>query len=103
MKTSLKKTSHPVKVFRRHPKTPCYLKEGNLGWTGKKGDCAKVQTDMVEFIALPFPFSIKLKIWSFYVVVVQGQQRNLQKRVLHVQSCCFAHLTDCFFDVLVAS
>ena len=102
-KVAEKKTLHPVKVFRRHPKTPCYLKEGNLGWTGKKGDCAKVQTDMVEFIALPFPFSIKLKTWSFYIVVVQAQQRNLQKRVLHVQSCCFARLTDCFFDVPVAS
>ena len=47
--------------------------------------------------------SSHLKIWSLYVVVVQGQQRNLQKSVLHVQSCCFAHLTNCFFDVPVAS
>ena len=28
-------------------------------------------TEMVEFIALPFPFPSKLKIWSFHVVVVQ--------------------------------
>ena len=46
---------------------------------------------MVEFIALLFPFSSKLKIWSFYVVVLQGQQRNVQKSVMHVQSCYFAH------------
>ena len=42
-------------------------------------DRARVQTEIVEFIALPFPFSSKLKIWSFHVVVVQGQQRNVQK------------------------
>ena len=35
---------------------------------------------MVEFIALPFLFSSKLKIWSLHVVVVQGQQINVQKK-----------------------
>ena len=51
---------------------------------------ARVQTEMVEFIALSFPYSIKLKVWSFHIVVVQGQQGNVQKSVMHVQSCCFA-------------
>ena len=41
---------------------------------------AQVQTEMLEFIALPFPSSKKLKIWSFHVVVVQGRQRNVQKK-----------------------
>ena len=31
-----------------------------------------------------------LKNWSFQVVVVQGQQRNVQKSVMYVQNC-FAH------------
>ena len=35
---------------------------------------------MVEFIALPFPFPSKLKIWSFLVVVIQRLQRNVQKK-----------------------
>ena len=35
-----------------------------------RGDRAPVQTEMVELIALPFLSSEKLKIWSFYVVVV---------------------------------
>ena len=42
----------------------------------KRGDRARVQTRIVEFIALPFSFSSKLKIWSFLVVVVRGQQRS---------------------------
>ena len=33
-----------------------------------------------------------LKNWSFRVVVVQRRQRNVQKSVMHVQSCCFANL-----------
>ena len=64
----------------------------------KKGHRARVEAVMVEFIALPFPFSSKLKIWSFHcIVVVQGLQTNVQKSMKHVQSCCVAHLTHCFF------
>ena len=51
----------------------------------KRGERARIQTEMVEFIALSFPFSSKLKIWSFHVVVVQGQERNVQKSVTQVQ------------------
>ena len=53
-------------------------------------DRARIQTEMVEFIALPFPFLSKLKILPFHVVVVQGQQRNVKISVMHEQTCCFA-------------
>ena len=46
----------------------------------KRGGRTRVQTEMVEFIALPFPSSKQLKIWPFHVVVVQGRQRNVQKK-----------------------
>ena len=62
----------------------------------ERGERIQIRTEMVEFIALPFPFPSKLKIWSFHVVVVQWRQRNVKKSVMHVQSCCFAHLTYCF-------
>jgi len=42
-----------------------------------------------RFVALPFLFSSRLRIWSFSVVVVQGRQRNLQKSVM--ESCLFAY------------
>ena len=48
-------------------------------------------TQRVELIALPFPSSKQIKIWSFHVVVVQGRLRNVQKSVMHVQSCYFAN------------
>ena len=46
------------------------------------------------------------KTWNyrhFHVVVVQWRQRNEQKSVMHVQSCCFALLSYCFFYFLVAA
>ena len=41
---------------------------------------------------LLFPSSTKREIRQFHVVVVQRRQRNVQKSVMHVQSCCFANL-----------
>ena len=32
----------------------------------------------------------------------QQRQINVQKRVMYVQSCCFANQAYCFFDILVA-
>ena len=29
---------------------------------------------------------------QYHVVVVQGRQRNIHKRLMHLQSCCFAYL-----------
>ena len=46
----------------------------------KSGGRARVQTETVEFIVLSFPYSSKLKVWSFHVVVVQVQQRNVQNK-----------------------
>jgi len=63
-----RETSHSLKLLRDYPKSPFYFRlEVN------RGDRARVQTEMVEFIALPFPFSSKLKLWPFYVVVVKGR------------------------------
>ena len=69
-----------AQLFKRRELVLALKREGN----------AQVQTEMVEIIALPFPSSKKLKIWSFHVVVVQRGQRNVVKSVMHVQSyrCC---------------
>ena len=40
-----------------------------------------------------FTSSIKREIGKVHVVVVKWRQRNVQKRVIHVQSCCFANLS----------
>ena len=45
-----------------------------------------------ESCCLLFPSSTKREIRYFHVVVVQRRQRNVQKSVMHVQSCCFANL-----------
>ena len=67
------------------------FKRGEFMLELKRGGLARVQTQRVEFIALPFPFSKQIKIWAFHVVVVQGRLRNVQKSVMHVQSCYFAN------------
>ena len=50
-----------------------------------------------------FTSPTKREISHFNVVVVRWRQRNVQKRVMHVQSCYFANLNLLlFFAVLVA-
>ena len=43
-----------------------------------------------ESCCLLVPSSARREIRQFHVVVVQPQKRNVQKSVVHVQSCCFA-------------
>ena len=46
---------------------------------------------------LVFTFPIKRESTKCHIVVVQQRQRNVQKSVPHVQSCCFASLNLLFF------
>ena len=55
-----------------------------------------------ESCCLVFPSSTKREIRHFHVVVVQRRLRNVQKSLMHVQSCCFVNLIYSLFAVLVA-
>ena len=46
----------------------------------RRRDHAQVLTEIVEFIALPFLFPSKLKIWSFHFLVMQKLQRNVHQK-----------------------
>ena len=51
----------------------------------------------IETRSLVFTSSEKREIRQFHVVVVHWRQRNVQKSVMHVQSCCFANLNQLRF------
>ena len=51
-----------------------------------------------ESCCLVFPSSTKHEFRHFHVVVVQWRQRNVQKSMMHMQSCCFANLKTLFFS-----
>ena len=80
MKTWLKNRLRILLKFLPLPQFTLLLKRREFWLELNRGDRALVRTEMVEFIAWPFPFSSKLKIWSFHVVVKQGKQRNVQKK-----------------------
>ena len=50
-----------------------------------------------ESCCLVFPSSTNREIRHFHVLVVQWRQRNVQKSLMHVQTCCFANLNLMFF------
>ena len=78
MKTSLKiqidSASFPT--ISRLSQVAQLLKRREFMLELKRGGRAQVQTEMLEFIALPFPPSKKLKMLSFHLVVVQGRQKK---------------------------
>ena len=63
---------------------------GKLFWSCILKDCIEVQGNKKKVVR------------HFHVVVMQRRQRNVQKSVMHVQSCCFIFLNFCFFAVLVS-
>ena len=52
-----------------------------------------------ESLWLVFTSSRKREIRHCHVVVVQRRQGNVQKSVMHVQSCCFSNLRPCWHGV----
>ena len=45
-----------------------------------------------ESCCLVFPSATIHEFMHFHIVVVQRRQRNVQKSMMHMQSCCFANL-----------
>ena len=56
-----------------------------------KGPCHSSEKE-IEILCLVFMSSVRREIRQFQVVVVQRRQDNVQKSVMHVQSCCFSNL-----------
>ena len=57
-------------------------------WNWILRDHIQVQNEKKISSLLVFFFSIKREIRHFNVVFVQKRERNVQKSVMHVQSCC---------------
>ena len=51
----------------------------------------------IESRCLVFSASEKREIRQFHVVVLHWRQRNVQKSMMHVQSCCLANLNQLLF------
>ena len=68
-----------------------------------KGPYLSLEKDKETFCVV-FTYSVKRahEIRTFHVAVVQRWLKNVQKSVMHVQSCCLLIQTYCFFAVLVA-
>ena len=67
-------------MFSRLSQFALLLKRREFWLELKRGNRIRIKTEMVEFIALPFPFPSKLKIWSFYVVVRAGTAPKCTKQ-----------------------
>ena len=63
-----------------------------------KGPCLRLEKEKETFcVVLTYSSKRAREIRKFHVAVVQQQLRNVQKSVMHVQSCLFASLNLLFF------
>ena len=76
------------KLYRAYSISFSSLNIGNFGGSLILKDCIEVQGEKNKVVVL---------CSRFHVVVVQWRQRNVQKSVIHVPSCCFANLNSLLF------
>ena len=84
-----------LSLFCDYLKSHSYLREREARVELRRRNLARVQTEMVEFIPLPFPFSSKLKIWSFSRRSCAGTVKKFTKKR-------DAHYPFCFLSLPVA-
>ena len=82
-KRHLKVNSRCLKLFRAYFIS---FNTSNVGKSGKESGKEK------ESCCLVFPSSTKRENRHFHIVVLQQRLRNVQRRVVRVQSCCFSNL-----------
>ena len=76
---------------------------GEIFWIESERTVSEFRKDKETFCVV-FTYSVKRahEISKFHVAVVQRWLKNVQKSVMHVQSCCFTFINLLFFAVLVA-
>ena len=61
-------------------------------WSWILKGCIKFQEKKEKVVAFAFTSSTRREMRYFHVIIVQWRLRNVQKSVMHEQSCCFANL-----------
>ena len=83
--------SHCFRLYRTYS-TSDSSNVGNFFWIWFLQNIFQSSGKEKESRCLVFTSFTKREIKHFHAVVVQSLQRNVQKSVMHVQSCCFANL-----------
>ena len=96
---TLKMNSRFFKLCRAYSSSLKMSNVGEFSWSSCLKDPTQVLKEKTNSLSLVYVLH-KREIRDFHAVVVQWRPRNVQNSVLHVQSCCFANQTYCFFDVL---
>ena len=64
---------------------------GKIFWTESERTVSEFRKRKKKLFCVAFTYSVKRarEIRKFHVAVLQGWLKNVQKRVMHVQSSCF--------------
>ena len=90
-------------LYRDYSNSLTLSNASELVWSWMSINHIQVYKEKQKFRHCLFTSSTKREIGHYHLVVVQWRQRNVQKSVMHVQSCCFALSSYSFFCFLVAA
>ena len=91
-------------LYRDYSNSLTLSNASELVWSWISINHIQVYKEKENFvIACLFTSFTKREIGHFHLVVVRWRQINVQKSVMHVQSCCFALSNYSFFCFLVAA
>ena len=85
--------SHCFKLHRSYLISFNLSNVGKIFWVESEGTVSKFWKRKRKFLCvLTYPIKRARQIRKFHVAVVQRRLRNIQKSVMHVQSCYFANI-----------
>ena len=85
--------SHCFKLHRSYLISLNLSNVGKIFWLESEGTVSKFWKRKRKFLCvLTYPIKRARQIRKFHVAVVQRRLRNIQKSVMHVQSCYFANV-----------
>ena len=100
-KFTQKVNSHCFKLHRSYSISLNLSNVGEIFWIELERTLSEFRKKKKETFCVSFTYSVKgaRENRKFLVLVEQGWLKNVQKSVVHVQSCCFTNIrrTYCFF------
>ena len=94
-------TSHPFRRFRDYPNSPCYLKEGNFGWSWREGAALEFRQRWENLSPCRSRTQVNLKCGHFTSLLCR-HSKDMYKKAWSRAELLFCSVNLLFFWFLLA-
>ena len=101
--TAKKNNLRPFKLYRVHLEPLNSSNVGDFSWSWILKGFIHVQIEKGKFVVVCSRPPYNVALGAFTSQSCSERQKNVLKSMMHVQSSCFAHKTNCFLTLLLSS